>query len=52
MLDMFRDRRTMISMVAVPLLVIPLMLTVMTRVISRVEKKAGTRQRILPSPCT
>ncbi len=40
MLDMSRDRRTMISMVAVPLLVIPLMLTVMTRVISRVERKA------------
>src|SRR5229473_4353737 len=40
MLEMLRDRRTMISMVAVPLLVIPLLLNVMTRVISRVEKKA------------
>ncbi|HEV8146132.1 MAG TPA: ABC transporter permease [Bryobacteraceae bacterium] len=47
MLDMFRDRRTMISMVAVPLLVIPLMLTVMTRVISRVEKKAGDEAKNL-----
>src|SRR5258708_22389462 len=39
-LDMVRDRRTLISMVAVPLLVIPLLLNVMTRVMSRVEKKA------------
>jgi sodium transport system permease protein len=47
MLDMFRDRRTMISMVAVPLLVIPLMLTVMTKVISRVEKKAEEEAKTL-----
>lgn len=47
MLDMFRDRRTMISMIAVPLLVIPLMLTVMTKVISRVEKKAEEEAKSL-----
>jgi len=40
MLDMLRDRRTMISMAVVPLLVIPLALSIMTRVISRMEKKS------------
>jgi sodium transport system permease protein len=40
MLDMFRDRRTMISMVAVPLLVFPLLFLLMTRVMSRVEQNA------------
>jgi sodium transport system permease protein len=39
-LDMVRDKRTLISMVAVPLLVIPLMLNVMTRVVSHVQSKA------------
>ncbi len=40
MLDLFRDRRTLISMVAVPLLIIPLMLTVGTRVISRIQERS------------
>jgi sodium transport system permease protein len=47
MLDMLRDRRTMISMVAVPLLVIPLLLNVMTRVISRVESKAEEESKTM-----
>jgi sodium transport system permease protein len=47
MLDMVRDRRTLISMVAVPLLVIPLLLNVMTRVVSRVEKKAEEESKTM-----
>ena len=40
MLDLGRDRRTLISMVAVPLLVIPLLLNVSTRLISRMQENA------------
>lgn len=40
MLDLFRDRRTLISMVAVPLLVIPLLLNLSTRLISRLQENA------------
>lgn len=40
MLDLVRDRRTLISMVAVPLLVIPLLLNVSTRLISRMQEKS------------
>ncbi len=40
MLDLVRDRRTLISMVAVPLLLIPLMLNVSTRLMSRMEENA------------
>src|SRR5882724_4633767 len=47
MLDMVRDRRTMISMVVVPLLVIPLVLSVMTRVVSRMEKKSEEEARTM-----
>ena len=41
MLDTIRDRRTLISMVAVPLLAIPLLLLVMSRFVSSTERKAG-----------
>ncbi|HXN48989.1 MAG TPA: ABC transporter permease [Bryobacteraceae bacterium] len=41
MLDTIRDRRTLISMVAVPLLAIPLLLLVMSKFVSSTEKKAG-----------
>ena len=41
MLDTIRDRRTLISMIAVPLLAIPLLLLVMSRFVSSTEKKAG-----------
>ncbi|HTB11756.1 MAG TPA: ABC transporter permease subunit [Bryobacteraceae bacterium] len=40
MLDLVRDRRTLISMVVVPLLVIPLLLNVSTRLISRMQENA------------
>jgi sodium transport system permease protein len=40
MLDLVRDRRTLISMVVVPLLVIPLLLNLSTRLISRLETNA------------
>ncbi len=39
-LDMARDRRTLISMVAVPLLVIPLLLNVSTRLIARMQERS------------
>jgi len=41
MLDTIRDRRTLISMIAVPLLAIPLLLLVMSRFVSSTEKQAG-----------
>lgn len=40
MLDMVRDRRTLISMVVVPLVVIPLLLNVSMRLISRMQEKS------------
>lgn len=40
MLDLMRDRRTMISMVALPVLLIPLLLNVSTRLMSRVQENA------------
>ncbi|HEV1286441.1 MAG TPA: ABC transporter permease subunit [Bryobacteraceae bacterium] len=40
MLDLVRDRRTMISMVVVPVLLIPLLLNVSTRLMSRMEENA------------
>jgi sodium transport system permease protein len=41
MLDTIRDRRTLISMVAVPALAIPLMFTVIGAFMNRMTKKAG-----------
>jgi hypothetical protein len=49
MLDMFRDRRTMISMVAVPVLVFPLLFKVMTKVTGDIEKNAAAEARTLAS---
>lgn len=40
MLDLIRDRRTLISMVVVPLIVIPLLLNVSTRLIARLQENA------------
>lgn len=39
-LDMARDRRTLISMVVVPLLVIPLLLNVSTRLVARMQERS------------
>jgi sodium transport system permease protein len=47
MLDMFRDRRTMISMVAVPVLVFPLLFRIMTKVTGDIEKNAMAEARTL-----
>jgi sodium transport system permease protein len=47
MLDMFRDRRTMISMVAVPVLVFPLLFQVMTRVMGNIEKNAKSEAKTM-----
>lgn len=41
MLDTIRDRRTLISMVVVPLAAIPLLFLVMSKLVSSTEKKAG-----------
>ena len=40
MLDLIRDRRTLISMVVVPLLVIPLLLNVSLRLVSKLQEKS------------
>jgi sodium transport system permease protein len=40
MLDLVRDRRTMISMVLVPVLLVPLLLNVSTRLMSRMQENA------------
>lgn len=40
MLDLVRDRRTMISMVIVPLFVFPLIMMIATRVVGSIEEKA------------
>ncbi len=47
MLDMFRDRRTMISMVAVPVLVFPLLFRIMTKVTGDIEKNAEAEARTI-----
>ena len=47
MLDMFRDRRTMISMVAVPVLVFPLLFQVMGKVMGNIEKNAEQEAKTL-----
>lgn len=47
MLDMFRDCRTMISMVAIPLVVFPLLFQVMTKVMSSVEKSAEAETKTM-----
>ncbi len=44
-LDLTRDRRTMISMVLLPVLLIPLLLNVSTRLISRVQENAAQEAR-------
>jgi sodium transport system permease protein len=40
MTDLLRDRRTLISMVAIPVLVMPLLMIVMTRVMANLQKQA------------
>ena len=46
-LDLIRDRRTMISMVIVPVLVIPLLMLVVTRLVSSMEQKAEREAKTL-----
>jgi sodium transport system permease protein len=45
MLDLIRDKRTLISMVVVPLIVIPLLLNVSTRLISRMQENADAEAK-------
>jgi sodium transport system permease protein len=40
LLDLVRDRRALISMVAVPLIVFPLLISLMTRIIPRMQEKS------------
>jgi sodium transport system permease protein len=42
MLDLLRDRRTILSMIALPVLVFPLLFAVMSKFIGQAEKKAET----------
>jgi sodium transport system permease protein len=45
MLDLVRDRRTLISMVVVPVLLVPLLLSVSTRLMSRMQENAEQEAR-------
>ncbi|HML15579.1 MAG TPA: ABC transporter permease [Bryobacteraceae bacterium] len=45
MLDLLRDRRTLISMLVVPLLVFPLLFQVITRVMERMEQRSETEAK-------
>lgn len=45
MLDLVRDRRTLISMVVVPVLLVPLLLNVSTRLMSRMQENAEQEAR-------
>src|SRR5579871_2281811 len=47
MLDMFRDRRTMISMLVVPVVVLPLVFSLMMRFTSRMEANAEVEAQSL-----
>ena len=47
MLDLRRDRRTMISMVAVPVLLFPALFQVITRVTSRMQEKSEQEVKTL-----
>ncbi|MFN7542486.1 MAG: ABC transporter permease [Acidobacteriota bacterium] len=47
MLDLLRDRRTILSMIALPVLVFPLLFAVMTKFIGQAEKKAETEATTL-----
>ena len=47
MLDMLRDRRTMISMVVVPLVVFPAVIAITTRVASKVEQDAAQEAKTM-----
>jgi sodium transport system permease protein len=47
MLDLVRDRRTLISMIIVPVLVIPLILNVTTRLTSRMEQNAEAEAKTM-----
>jgi sodium transport system permease protein len=46
-LDLLRDRRTMISMVVVPVIVFPLIMQVMLRVTSRIEERSEEEAKTL-----
>jgi sodium transport system permease protein len=45
MLDMLRDRRALISMVMIPLVVFPLLIGLMTRIIPRMQEKSAAEAK-------
>ena len=45
MLDLLRDRRTILSMIALPVLVFPLLFAVMTKLSGRRKRRRKPRQR-------
>lgn len=42
--DVLRDKRTILTMIVIPLLAIPLLMTVVIKVVQRQERKAGAEQ--------
>jgi len=42
--DVLRDKRTILTMIVIPLLAIPLLITIMIKVVQRQERKAGEEQ--------
>ncbi len=42
--DVLRDKRTILTMIVMPLLAVPLLMTIMIKVIQRQERKAGEEQ--------
>ncbi|MBV9265323.1 MAG: ABC transporter permease [Acidobacteriaceae bacterium] len=47
MTEVFRDRRTMISMVIVPIVILPLLFTVMAKFMGARSKEAGNEARVI-----
>lgn len=47
MMDLLRDRRTLISMVAIPVLVMPLLMVVMTKVMSNVQERSEEESKTM-----
>jgi sodium transport system permease protein len=48
MMDLLRDRRTLMSMVVIPVLVMPLLMVLMTRVVSTIQKRSAEESKTMP----
>ena len=47
MMDLLRDRRTLMSMVVIPVLVMPLLMVVMTKVMSNIQKRSAEESKTM-----